>query len=90
MLYHQFDFNIDLPVTVYNDYYKESAAVAFIPKISISSSHKNIEYGFQFEKPFGNWRMNIPQNVANYTYTPDYKEISDEGEMGTIFIRIKK
>ena len=87
---HSFNFQLDLPATFYKDYLHDNNAVAFVPALTLSSSHKNIEYGFQFEKPFGNWQFNIPQKQSSYAYTPDGRLISDEGEIGSIFIKLKK
>jgi len=84
------NINLDIPAIIYKDYLKNERAVALIPKITLSSTHRNIEYGFQFEKPFGNWQMNIPQNVPTKVMLPDSRIITDDGEMGEIFIKIKK
>ena len=81
---------LDVPFSVYKDINLEKIDSYTIPKFTISTNHKNIEMGYSLEVPFGNWQQNIPQNIPTYVYTSDLKEISDNGEMGSIFIKIKK
>ena len=87
----QINIGLDVPVTIYKDVFKEEMASFIKPKFGVSAKHKNLTIGYELEIPFGNWRGNIPQNIPTYAYMPDdLREVSDQGEMGAIFIRLEK
>ena len=82
-------YEFSLPVFVYKDFLNEGTAVGFHPSASVALQYKRVKFGYRIDVPFGDFHQNIPQYAPTYnnSVVPG-RTLSDQEEMGTIFIEI--
>ncbi len=82
-------YEFNLPVFAYKDFLNKDTAVGFHPSASVALQYKRVKFGYRIDVPFGDFHQNIPQYAPTYnnSVVPG-RTLSDQEEMGTIFIEI--